>query len=119
MVPKTTWMVLVAPTATVPRLHINAVEWTGPTGGAGVQVAPLTDVTLKVSLLVTKASVTTTFCASDGPRLTICMSQEELAELVGAQVFVSCRSADPVTRVFAVEVSLAELGANLRAALAR
>src|ERR1700730_10059328 len=105
MVVKTTWMILVALAGTVPRLHVNVVDVTGPTGGAGVQAAPVADLTVKLPLLVTIASVTVTFCASDGPGLTIFMSQEAFAELVGAQVFVSCRSADSVTSVLAVAVS--------------
>ncbi len=62
------------------------------------------------------ASVTTTFCASDKPRLATWMSQKAevpaCAGVSGLHVFVSAISADSVTSVLAVAVLLLESGSN-------
>jgi hypothetical protein len=63
---KATLIVVPPPAATVWRLHVTVADIGEPM--EVVQDAPVTDVTVKLALL-TMASVTTTFCASDTPRL--------------------------------------------------
>src|SRR5712671_2167343 len=104
---KATWIVVSPPATTVWRLHVTVADVGEPM--EVVQDAPVTDVTEKLALL-TMASVTTTFCAFDTPRLATWMSQKaEVPACAGAsglQVFVSAISADSVTSVLAVAVLL-------------
>src|SRR5216684_984859 len=110
---KATWIVVSPPATTVRRLHLMVAEVGEPM--EVVQDAPVTDVTVKVALL-TMASVTTTFCAFDKPRLVTWMSQKpEVPACAGASglhVFVNAISADSVTSVPTVAVLLLKRGSN-------
>jgi hypothetical protein len=110
---KATLIVVPPPAATVWRLHVTVADVGEPM--EFVQDAPVTDVTVKLALL-TMASVTTTFCASDTPRLATWMSQKAEvpagAGVSGLHVFVTAISADSVTSVLATAVLLCKSGSN-------
>jgi hypothetical protein len=112
---KATRIVVPPPAATVRRLHVTVADVVLPIEVVQDAAAPVTDVTVKLALL-TMASVTTTFCASDTPRLATWMSQKAedpaRAGASGLHVFVSAISADSVTSVLAVAVLLRESGSN-------
>src|SRR6266536_5226467 len=112
---KATWIVVPPPAGTVRRLHVTVADVGEPMEVVQDAAVPVTDVTVKLALL-TMASVTTTFCASDTPRLATWMSQKAEAPACagasGLHVFVSAISADSVTSVLAVAVLLLESGSN-------